>query len=385
MDKLDPVRRRGWAAFMVMTASKTPHEMITEGIQANPGDPGNYLYLVLVKDKNPAKDDKTVLPLETVIIPLDICPINPKYYLPCFFHGHQAQADYNLTDFIHHAVFCDKIIKIDRIDRSEHEKRTWHNVERTGYYDDKKLSRKQWITIFSLLVSLRDDLSNTAIAVKRHKSKRPPQKAFENFDVLSRAVVLWIKMVNTTLNTLLETGDLSKLGLHSEKEEIHDLPVSLEKTKEILQGYGSGSLMIESIISQFLHYLDRLICDRSIVSNDKRQTIREIIANSNSLQHFVVKDGSKPLGNHFHTETKEVFIFLSGGGKIFLRPILPAGSDISLKQYQKTTEEEIKPGMIVEVNQSWAHRLELDSGTVFLVWKSRTHDPDHPDTVTYEI
>lgn len=132
----------------------------------------------------------------------------------------------------------------------------------------------------------------------------------------------------------------------------------------------------------FEENLDRLLDKASIASDDNRRTISEIEADNGTIQLFVVKDGSKPLGNHYHEDMKEIFIFIKGAGTVRTKKTPPhIPSDMSSGE----TKRNVTPGLVIDIEPNTAHRLDLEPSTIFLGWKSKTGEEALKDSKPYEI
>lgn len=107
-----------------------------------------------------------------------------------------------------------------------------------------------------------------------------------------------------------------------------------------------------------------------LVHTDSRRAIFEFNGQSFSFQKFIISDGSKPVGNHFHKRKKETFFILEGGGIVALCP----QNDLSKKEVFK-----VSAGTIIYIEQEIAHTFWLESGTVMVNFSSMPFDQNDQD------
>lgn len=106
-----------------------------------------------------------------------------------------------------------------------------------------------------------------------------------------------------------------------------------------------------------------------LVSSDARRDIRELELCGWMFQDFVIKDASKPLGQHFHREKFEIFHFLDGGGMIRTARVNAEGKIVGeVKQF------EVNPGLTIRIPPYHAHRFDLTVNTHFVALSSKPFD-----------
>ncbi len=109
----------------------------------------------------------------------------------------------------------------------------------------------------------------------------------------------------------------------------------------------------------------------AVVSDDYRRRIEEALFSDGSIQFFVVKDGSSPLGQHYHKNLVEVFYFFEGGGTVSVAKVNGAGEVIGVICQYVLTE-----GSVIKIPPFHTHRFDLRPGTKFIVFGSRPFDRD---------
>lgn len=110
----------------------------------------------------------------------------------------------------------------------------------------------------------------------------------------------------------------------------------------------------------------------SCVSNDTRRSIFEFTfkgAGGSTFQDFFIKDGAKPLGQHFHKKKEEIFYFLEGGGIIRTALVDHDGKIVG-----EIRAFEIKKGDAIRIMPFHAHRFDLEAGTHFVAYSSEPFD-----------
>lgn len=106
-----------------------------------------------------------------------------------------------------------------------------------------------------------------------------------------------------------------------------------------------------------------------IVSSDARRDIREFEFGGSALQDFLIKDTSKPLGQHFHRKKFEVFYFLEGGGTIQIAQVNSEGKIIG-----ETKQFKVGPGSAIRIPPYHTHRFDLAIHTRFIAFSSKPFD-----------
>ena len=107
-----------------------------------------------------------------------------------------------------------------------------------------------------------------------------------------------------------------------------------------------------------------------LVSSDARRDIREFEFRDSAFQDFVIKDASKPLGQHFHREKFEIFYFLEGGGFIRTARVDATGAIVG-----EVDRFAVGPGSIIRIPPMHTHRFDLVSNTRFVAFSSKPFDP----------
>lgn len=111
---------------------------------------------------------------------------------------------------------------------------------------------------------------------------------------------------------------------------------------------------------------------------DPRRDICEFNLGGSAFQDFIIKDASKPLGQHFHGEKFEIFCILEGGGTIRTARVNAEGKIIGeIKKF------EVGPGSVIRIPPYHTHRFDLAIGTRFVAFSSKPFDPG--DMITAPI
>lgn len=106
-----------------------------------------------------------------------------------------------------------------------------------------------------------------------------------------------------------------------------------------------------------------------LVSSDARRDIHEFEFGGSAFQDFLIRDASKPLGQHFHREKFEIFYFLEGGGTIRTARVNAEGKIIGeIKQF------EVGPGSAIRIPPYYTHRFDIASHTRFVAFSSKPFD-----------
>lgn len=105
------------------------------------------------------------------------------------------------------------------------------------------------------------------------------------------------------------------------------------------------------------------------VSSDDRRDIREVNFSDSAWADFLIKDGSKPLGQHFHRKKFEIFHFLHGGGKVRTAKVDADGKTVGEVQVIQ-----VGPGSIIRIPSMHAHRFDLAAHTRFIGFSSSPFD-----------
>ncbi len=104
----------------------------------------------------------------------------------------------------------------------------------------------------------------------------------------------------------------------------------------------------------------------SLASSDTRRDIHEFGFIGSAFQDFVIRDASKPIGQHYHREKFEVFYFLEGGGTIRTARVDGGGKIVGeIKQF------EVWPGYVIRIPPYHTHRFDLTPNTHFVAFCSR--------------
>ena len=107
----------------------------------------------------------------------------------------------------------------------------------------------------------------------------------------------------------------------------------------------------------------------NVVANDERREIREREFPDSSVQLFVVKDGTQPLGQHYHRKKVEIFYFTEGGGIIYTAQVNSVGEIVG-----EVKKFEVVPGVIIRIPPYHTHRFDLLPGTRFVAFSSKPFD-----------
>lgn len=106
-----------------------------------------------------------------------------------------------------------------------------------------------------------------------------------------------------------------------------------------------------------------------LASSDARRDIHEFEFLDSAFQDFVIKDISKPLGQHFHREKYEIFYFREGGGIIQTAEVDATGAIVGdVKRF------EVGPGSIIRIPAMHTHRFDLVRNTRFVAFSSKPFD-----------
>ena len=114
---------------------------------------------------------------------------------------------------------------------------------------------------------------------------------------------------------------------------------------------------------------------------DARRTIKECNLDNSAIQMFIVKDGTLPLGNHYHKMKTETFVVLEGGGTYSSIPVNEDG----LALLDDPSVEQITKDSIIHVPVYVAHAFKLLNGTVLLCFSSASFDPENMDLIPYKL
>lgn len=106
-----------------------------------------------------------------------------------------------------------------------------------------------------------------------------------------------------------------------------------------------------------------------LVASDVRRDILEHLFTKDSIQDFFVKDGSRPLGNHFHRHKFEIFYFLQGGGTVQTAEVSSSGTIIG-----PISQADVVPGSVVKIPAFRTHRFDLLPNTRFIAYSSQPFD-----------
>lgn len=109
----------------------------------------------------------------------------------------------------------------------------------------------------------------------------------------------------------------------------------------------------------------------NLVSSDARRDILEFEFGSAAFTELLIKDGSKPLGQHFHREKFEVFYFIEGSG-VYRTALVDDNGRIT----DEVRSFKIKPGVVIRVPPMHAHRTDLAPGTRFVCFSSKPFNQD---------
>jgi len=106
-----------------------------------------------------------------------------------------------------------------------------------------------------------------------------------------------------------------------------------------------------------------------LASSDVRRDIREFEFRGSAFQDFLIKDASKPLGQHFHREKFEIFYFLEGGGTVRTALVNAEGTIVGeVKRF------EVGPGSVIRIPPYHTHRFDLAINTRFVSFSSKPFD-----------
>lgn len=121
---------------------------------------------------------------------------------------------------------------------------------------------------------------------------------------------------------------------------------------------------------------EKVVCGTlSLASSDVRRDIHEFEFSDAAFQDFVIRDASKPLGQHFHREKFEIFYFLEGGGTIRTAQVDKDGRIIGeVKLF------EINSGSVIQIPPYHTHRFDLLPNTRFVAFSSKPFDPSDMST-----
>ena len=111
----------------------------------------------------------------------------------------------------------------------------------------------------------------------------------------------------------------------------------------------------------------------SCVSEDARRAICEFTfkESGGAFQDFLIRDGSKPLGQHFHRLKEEIFYFLEGSGIIHTALV-----DKNGKITGPVKKFEVSKGSVIRITPNQAHRFDLEPNTRFVAYSSKPFDPN---------
>lgn len=104
---------------------------------------------------------------------------------------------------------------------------------------------------------------------------------------------------------------------------------------------------------------------------DARREIREFNGSGLCWSYFVVGESPGSLGNHFHREKIEELYFLEGEGQVLIALVNEGGKIVG-----KTETHSVGPHILVVIPPMYAHRLDLATGTRFLIRSSVPFDPN---------
>lgn len=106
-----------------------------------------------------------------------------------------------------------------------------------------------------------------------------------------------------------------------------------------------------------------------LASSDARRDIHEFGFSDSAFQDFVIRNASKPLGQHYHREKFEIFYFLEGGGNIQTARVDTEGQIVGeIKKFK------VAPGSVIRIPPYHTHRFDLVPNTRFVAFSSKPFD-----------
>lgn len=176
-------------------------------------------------------------------------------------------------------------------------------------------------------------------------------------------------MLGYTFTVELTTGELANVAVNLERGEY--------ETSAGLTAFSREKLVEEKVFPAILDLYDHIFPAHenvefgalSLASSDARRDIREFGFNSSAFQDFVIKDASKPLGQHYHREKFEIFYFLEGSGTI-----QTARVDAEGKIVGEIKKSEVTSGSVIRIPPCHTHRFDLVSNTRFVAFSSKPFD-----------
>lgn len=178
-------------------------------------------------------------------------------------------------------------------------------------------------------------------------------------------------MLVYTFTVELTAAELAFVSANLEKEEY-------EKGAGLF-AFDREQLVGEKVFPAILDLYDYVFSTREevecaplkLVSSDARRDIHEFEFGGSAFQDFLIRDTSKPLGQHFHRKKFEMFYFLEGGGTIRTARVNSEGKIISdIKQF------EVGPGSAIRIPPYHTHRFDLATHTRFIAFSSKPFDAD---------
>lgn len=176
-------------------------------------------------------------------------------------------------------------------------------------------------------------------------------------------------MLGYTFVVELTTEEMTVVTANLEREEY--------EASTGLTAFSREKLVEEKVFPAILDFYDRIFPPQedvecgalSVASSDVRRDIREVGFNGSAFQDFVIRDTSKPLGQHYHREKFEIFCFLDGGGIIWTARVNAEGKIIG-----EVKKFEVAPGSVIRIPPYHTHRFDLVPNTRFVAFSSRPFD-----------
>lgn len=178
-------------------------------------------------------------------------------------------------------------------------------------------------------------------------------------------------MLGYTFTIELTTEEIVKISSNLEREEY--------EASAGLVAFSRENLVEEKVFPAILDLYDCVFPPQENVecgllkpaSSDARRDIREFGFGNSAFQDFVVRDASKPLGQHYHREKFEIFYFLEGGGII-----RTARVNAEQKIIGEIKKFEVVPGSVIRIPPYHTHRFDFLPNTRFVAFSSKPFDAD---------
>lgn len=178
-------------------------------------------------------------------------------------------------------------------------------------------------------------------------------------------------MVAFTFSVELTAAELASLSGNLENKEYEKETGLFAFNREQLVGEGVFPAILDLYDHLFAGQEEVECGPLNLVSSDTRRDIREFQFSGSAFQDFLIKDASKPLGQHFHRDKFEIFYFLEGDGVVQTARVDAMGVTVG-----EIERFEVRPGSVIRIPPMHTHRFDLSLNTRFVAFSSKPFDPN---------